>query len=658
MSGGSENTIRIEFADSSSGSGMDTSRAGGLSTEVIQQALDSLGSMITKLTENISKSTSDITSKSQLVQQKMMATAEGHKGAKSVVDARTHGQLAIGAQKAEEMKAKNLSRQDEIRKLTKRDKLEHTHTMEKLNLQAFNTEKLKEKDLKNRKATIDAETQAAIKTINARTSAAKDLEKIRNAGHAERLKAAATQKEADRKAGMRNSFLASTVLGVGALGALVNSLGQKIGGANASYSTANSLIRPDIAYSQLFNSRLSAGTSATSMGLMGGLGTLGALLGSGIPGVGTLVGGAIGYGAGSLLSAGMNLIVPNVGAGQSIQNSGQYFSQVANTGYGSRFSGFTPSMGTAAAVMPGGQDTDSIMKQFSGAGSGSASLQAFISGQQGFIQATGSQSQSAAVVVGLSAVMKQLGIGSNNPKQAAVFDKLTNAAVANGGDSVQYLKTIVDIMQKGSSGNNLNQAMGMAFNSGLLSPALQEASSNYAQQGTLSQWTQGIMASATVGHGFNLASAYGANGKGAQLRALGILRKYDPAPSIMGGMPMNPAAEAILGSSANIMRDANPANAGLYNAPSATQSNAYKQYFSATTAMGKLAGVGDLQGIAPAAATQQMTAAQNAVGDYQMTANVINLSGNITLKNLANTNLPGAGSVGASFMQLIHGDKS
>ena len=651
MSGGSENTIRIEFADSSSGSGMDTSRAGGLSTEVIQQALDSLGSMITKLTENISKSTSDITSKSQLVQQKMMATAEGHKGAKSVVDARTHGQLAIGAQKAEEMKAKNLSRQDEIRKLTKRDKLEHTHTMEKLNLQAFNTEKLKEKDLKNRKATIDAETQAAIKTINARTSAAKDLEKIRNAGHAERLKAAATQKEADRKAGIKNSLLASTLLGVAGAGALINSLAQKIGGSNASYSTANSLIRPDIAYSQLFNSRLSAGTSLASTGMMGGFATLGAALG-GLPGA------AIGYGVGSFLSSGMNLIAPNVGAGQSIQNSGQYFSQVANTGYGSRFSGFTPSMGTAAAVMPGGQDTDSIMKQFSGAGSGAASLQAFISGQQGFIQATGSQSQSAAVVVGLSAVMKQLGIGSNNPKQAAVFDKLTNAAVANGGDSVQYLKTIVDIMQKGSSGNNLNQAMGMAFNSGLLSPALQEASSNYAQQGTLSQWTQGILASATVGHGFSLASAYGANGKGAQLRALGILRRYDPAPSAMGGMPMNPAAEAVLGSSANIMRNANPANAGLYTPPTAIQSNAYKQYFSATTAMGKLAGVGDLQGIAPAAATQQMTAAQNAVGDYQMTANVINLSGNITLKNLANTNLPGAGSVGSSFMQLIHGDKS
>jgi hypothetical protein len=305
----------------------------------------------------------------------------------------------------------------------------------------------------------------------------------------------------DRQDALRNSLVSSSGIGASMIAGLLYSTGTTAGRSQAQYSLSNALVRPDIAYSQLFSSRFGAAQNVVGSLLMGGGALVGSMLG-GLPG---MVAGTVGGGAAAGL---FNYLTSPIMAGENLHNTSQALQYANKYAYGGRFgSGLNNAEALQVASYPGGQAMSPQLQQLiAGATVGNQQLKAAYASMTGFFSSTGTGSMAPQVAPALMAAVRATGSGTNSKKLADLVDTLQEQLITTGQDPLSSLSTFSTLVSNSTDAGNINKALRDTFSSGMLSPVLQQANVGYLQSGPLAQWQQSMVASAAI-PGFNLQRA-------------------------------------------------------------------------------------------------------------------------------------------------------
>ena len=502
---------------------------------------------------------------------------------------------------------------------TKANSERATETL-KLRKERVAVEKDLAKTMKELKSSLIKDRSAA------RIDTAKTLQEIRS-------QAAKDKKDLS----MRNSLISSSGIGGVLLGSLAMSLGSQFGKANAQYALTNSLVRPDLAASQLFNAKFGAAQNAASSLFIGGGALLGSMFGPEMAFGGAILGGIAGGIANSIASP--------FAAGENLNNTAQAFQQANSYYFAGRYGkGMSNKTANDLVTQPGMQDIGpAAQAQLAQYTVGPAAQLAAMMSLEHLHAVTG-YPLDAATIASAGRVIQGTGNAANAPGIAKALGTLSQQLQTTRLPP-SAMKDVADLLTASSAHGNLNAAVSAVFNPALLSPQLQQQSMGFAQAGPFGQFVSSTIASALLGPKFNLQSAL--QGNGAQLK---MFQKFarNPNNALIASAAFGPAMY-------NALAGANSGNAQLRTTnPNAAQQNAIVNKIAAGTATGA-----DIFGESTPLTQKQTLAAEKAGGEYTMYADTVNVVGKASSAvSSAMTSLNGGVSAADHMLRMIHKDKS
>lgn len=337
----------------------------------------------------------------------------------------------------------------------------------------------------------------------------------------------------------KNRILNATILsGTGAF-YLMRSIGQTIGNSTSQLALGGALNRPDItvgqAHSQYYNLANNGITMLSTLAAVGTAMGVGAATGSTFGGpLGAILGALVG-GTSSALGS---YFMQTGNAGQQINEMKRYAQGTMPNMFG-QYGMSTPggrNFVSSLVGMPGGENTFDVSRALQGSVFGSQAYRAASVGAAYAAYFGGSPQQQVQVAGGIGEISKLGGMGSSGTMIYSAVMTLIAGQQRYGGDMVENLKTIADLMKSTSVGG-FAQAARIAYRAQNLGGGFKNAAVNYLSQDPLNQFiTRTILKTLT---GVDINQVVGATGSITQQAGAGKRLQ-----SFMTGKPgeLNPMA--------------------------------------------------------------------------------------------------------------------